>query len=369
MIREKVEVTQADYLKFKKEVLESDMIVRTDVKMSDLDITDLETVKLRGVTLRLSNNSVKGLGNALGVNKNVIKLFKQGFGEDNVRLLNELLKAIKGKSLSGLTIVYNKPMKLVTSMYPKGTKLMSDSTYFDALESLISKTPGSYLRNISQTVEGDIKSVIANPELKFQFGRLNDESFTSGITFNLTAGLLHSSFFTERLVCSNGMAVNNKLCSRAVSVRSKVPEFLAAITSGQYHLDSIEAFKSRINGCYYSPASLAEVLKVGNRVDSLLGEFAPMLTRPMSIHGIKMRCGEHVLQNRQDEHAYLRTDITLWELVNEITALSSRIEQSRMDISQETNLRLQMLGGDIMFNKPDLSPVNIKQVFPKLIIN
>lgn len=365
----KVEVTSDSYEKFKREVLESDMIVRSDIRMSDLEIKDLTSVKLRGTPLTLSASAVKSLGIALGLNKKTIDIFKRGFGEHNVKLLSILIDAIKGQSTLGLTIVYNKKIKMVSSVYPTGTKLMSDATYFKSLESVIEKYTGSYLRSITQTIEGDIKAVLANPMMEFQFGGINDETFTAGMTFDLSAHLLYTSFFTERLVCTNGMTVTDKLCSRSVNTSKAIPEFLTAITEGEYHLNSIEEFKERIKKCYYSPASLAEVLRTGDKVDRILGELAPTLTHKMSIHKIKVHCGESVLENRKSEHCYLHTDITLWELVNEVTALSSYIEQRRIDVRPATNLGLQKLGGELMFSVPDLSPVNIKQVYPPLILH
>ena len=55
------------------------------------------------------------------------------------------------------------------------------------MESIIAKTPGAYLRNIAVQPSGDIKAVIANPKLEFEFGGQKDEIFTSGMTLNLTA--------------------------------------------------------------------------------------------------------------------------------------------------------------------------------------
>jgi len=357
----KIEISNEKYLELKQEVLDNVFIKRVDVKMNQIEIESINTIKLDGNLLTLSKTAITGMIESLGISKKFIETIKKGFGEDKT-VLNAIVKAIKGKSVKGLTLVYNVKEKEITNIYPLGSKLIQDSQYFEALEKVIERTPQAYLRNITQQANGDLKAVIANPGLEFQFGNLPDECFTSGMTLNLNAHKMATSFFTERLICTNGMTTYNKLCSREVVTGDKVPDFLTAILDADYHLDSVIAFKRRLNRCYHTIASLKEVLEVDRRVNSLLGNYGPILTKEMSADGIKLAFGEKYLADTYN-HPFLRTNMTLWELVNEITALSSRIEQHQIAVPERTNLSLQMLGGDLMFSKPDLSPSNIKQIF------
>jgi len=158
------------------------------------------------------------------------------------------------------------------------------------------------------------------------------------------------------------MTTRDKLCSEAVNTNGKVPEFLTSILSSEYHLKSIQAFRNRLNRNYHTLASLGEVLKVEHFCNAILGKLAPQLTDDMSVHNLKLAFGESYLNDREN-HKYLRTNITLWELINEITAISSKIEQNRLNVNENTNLKLQKLGGTMMFSKPDLVPDNIRQIF------
>ena len=363
----KVEVLQEHYLNLKNEILECTYIKRIDVTMDRLEIENLKTIKLDGNTLTLSTQAITGLVHAMGISRRFIDTLRKGFS-DNSELLNAIIKSIKGKKVTGLTLVYNSKMKEVTNIYMLGTKLIQDSQYFEALEKIIARTPGAYLRNINQKANGDISAIVANPMLEFKFGGLDNETFTSGMTLDLTAHKMKTSFFTERLVCTNGCTTKNKLCSEEVMVGDKVPDFLTAILSADYHISSVKQFKERLNRCYHTTASLAEVIRVADQVEARLGNYAGVLMDQMSVHRLKMQFPEGYLADTAN-HSFLKTDISLWDLVNEVTAISSRIEQHRIAVPEQTNMMMQMIGGNCMFKKPDLAPSHIKQIFNGVIID
>jgi len=356
-----VEVSNIEYLKFKESVLGANSVIRRmDVPLKDITLDSVDSIKIRGSILLLDVYAVKKLMKTLGISKTFFDTLGKAYEDKAV--LNEIIKAIKARKSGSITIVYNCVMNKIVNVYSTGAKFISDAQFFDTLEKLIQRTEGSHLRNIAMAQNGDLRAVIANPKLEFQFGGLPDELFTSGCTLELSTEGLTSSFFTERLVCTNGMRAQNKICSRSVDVAGKVPEFMAAILDGGYYISSIEEFKKRINRCYHTRASLAEVLRTTNKVRSSLGKAGASLTNNMSCSRIELAFGERYL-SQTDYHSFLRTDITLWELVNEVTAVSSLIEQSRLSIHPNTNLKIQGIGGELMFSKPDLIPSNIKQIF------
>ena len=200
MEKRKVKLNQEQYESLKKEVINCTYLKRVEVKLSELDVEDLSCVTFRGNILTLSNGAVMGLVGALGISKKFVETLRKGF-KDNKELLNKIVKAIRGDKAKNITMIYNTKCNEITNIYPTGTKLISDHQYFDALEKVIARTKGAYLRNLTQDINGDLKAVIANPLLEFQFGNKADECFTSGMTLNLTAHQMRTSFFTERLVC------------------------------------------------------------------------------------------------------------------------------------------------------------------------
>ena len=369
MSRRKVEVSNEQYLQQKSSILDNLFIERYEVALKDIEVADLKTIKINGpdgkMTVSLTKEAIAGLTDSLGISRTFVDTLRKGFGDDNEELLNLILRKIKGKKVNKLVLVYNRKFQELTNIYPAGTKLISDHQYFEALEKIIAKTPGAYLRNLTQAANGDLKAIVANPQLEFQFGGMADECFTSGMTLDLDAHQMMTSFFTERLVCTNGCSTQNKLTSKRVNTSEKIPDFLTAILDADYHVNSIHAFKKRINRCYHTIASLREILGVKRTMDNLLGNYAAPLTRDMSADQVIMAFENASPEYMADtfNHKFLRSNITLWELVNEVTAVSSKIEQHRIAVPEKTNLALQVIGGDLMFSTPDLQPSNIKQVF------
>lgn len=357
----KIAITQDEYETLKLRILEQDTIKRVDVSLADIEIESLKLIKVQGVTLNLTDSAKTGLASALGVTSLTMDTLNKAY-KDNQVILNLIIKAIKSSRVKALTLVYNRKLNELTNVYPVGSKLIQDSEYFNILEKVITNTPGSYLRNIVQTAEGDLSAVIANPNLEFQFGNIAQETFISGMTLDLTSHKMWTSFFTERLWCTNGATIKDKLCSVTVNVASGVPDFLAAILDSDYHINSIAEFRKRLNRCYHTTASLNEVLETEHKVKNLLGSSAELLCKDLSGARLRHQFGEKYLANT-DIHKFLKTDMTLWDLVNEVTAISSHIEQNKEVIPTSINLKLQIIGGDRMFRIPDLAPNNIKQIF------
>jgi len=357
-----IEISNERYLKIKNEVLSGDKIIRIEVTNRQVHFKDLKSIFVDGTPIEMTKEAVKGLTKAMGISGAFIKTIKSAYGDED-EVLKEILGAIKAKKSANLTLVFHVPSNKITNIYITGSKLISDDQYFSSLESIIETTPGAYLRNLNTASNGDINATVANPALEFQFGGLKDEVFTGGMTLDLNTTQMSTSFFTERLVCSNGMKTTNKLCSKRVNSESKVPQFMSAILDADYHLDSISAFKSRIDRCYHTRASLAEVLTVETRLLGMFkGNNLDLLLNHMSSTQIRAAFGNERIENSLD-HKFLRTNLTIWELTNEITAISSKIERERLAISEGTNMHLQMLGGNLMFNAPDLAPSNIRQIF------
>jgi len=362
MAHKVIQVDQATYEQFKQDVLDCKIIKRVEIQTSALEVNSLKAISFGGTILMLQPKAQTQLMKAMGVSSALIEALKATY--DDSKLLNTILTQIRSakKSSKVLTLIYNDKLKVISGVYPSKQKLISDQQYFDSLEALLAKTPGAFLESISMNDCGDLFSIIHNPSMEFQFGGMKNEMFTCGISFDLTINGLTSNFFTKRLICANGAITEDKLCSETVQVNEKVPEFLQAILSPAYYLKSIEEFKKRINRCYHTIASLGEVLSTDDKMRRVLGNYADVLTDRMSVHRLKNDFGENYLLNTSI-HRYLKTDLTLWQLVNEVTAVSSRIEQNNVIVPEGTNKKIQIIGGSLMFSKPNLAPSNIKQVF------
>jgi hypothetical protein len=358
----KIAVSQSDYEKLKSDVLENKIIKRVEIPTSALKVDNLKVLKIGEHILELTNEAVRGLAYSLGISKSFIETIKGAYKE-NKEILNFIVSAVKSTKAKNIVLCYNSRMNQIVKVYPSGEKFISDLQYFEALESILAKTPKAYIRNINQSYNGDLTAIIMNPDFEFKFGNIADEVFIAGISLELIGNTMTSMFFNERLVCSNGMrSGKEKISSLSVDVGAKVPDFLNALMSKEYNIENITEFKRRVNRNYHTRASLAEVLQAESRLKSKIGNIFDTISTDMSFNFIKERFGEKYLLDR-DIHKFLRTPLSVWELVNEITALSSKIEQQQLIVAEKTNLEIQIIGGSFMYKDPDLIPDNIKQIF------
>jgi len=314
MIGLKIEVRQDDYLKRKDEVLNGHLFTRIDLKLTDLKIKSTKKIVIEEREISISKSALGQLCEALGMNKTFYDLISSTVDADT-ELVNLIISSIKKSKVEKVTILFNNIFGEITAIYPTSSKLISDNQYFDTLEKILAKEPNCYLRNLVVMPNGNISSTIANPDLSFSLGNLKDEAFSGGMTLDLINNKLQTTFFTERLVCSNGMSVTHKTSTRSIRTNSEVPSFIEALLSPEYQFKSVEEFKTRINRVYDTTASLKEVLHIDNRVRSVLGSNldAEILMENMSANYFKKVFSETYLKNvsKAVKNATIRTKMRL----------------------------------------------------------
>jgi hypothetical protein len=359
----KIEVPESTYQTIKKSILNDNQFVRVDIDSKEIKLKNSRVAIIEGRDVELSRKALQELTKIFGVSKTFYDLMSRSFDNDT-ELVNLLFSTIQGRKSTKITFVFNLQLNRIVKVYQTGTKLISDSQYFDTVEKVIKNSKGSYLRNIAVLENGDITATIVNPTMEFQIGTMSDEMFTMGTTLDFINNELTSSFFTERLVCSNGARITDKLCTRSVKVGKEVPEFMEALTSDEFQIHSVEEFKKRVNRLYHTTASLQEVLSIESRLSSLFNKKneEELLMSRFDARHLKHAFGPEYMM-RTDIHKYLKTNITMWDLTNQVTGLSSYIEQNGLFVEPRVNTQLQIIGGSILFSNPNLPPSNIRQVF------
>jgi len=358
-----IEVSNASYLETKKQILQETRFVKVDIDSKELKLKSARTVIIDGNEVKLTRKALYELTSIFGVSQSFYSTVNRSFGEDT-ELTNLLFSAIKGKASTRITFVFNLEKNEIVKIYVAGTKLISDQQYFDTVEKVIANNPGTKLRNLDILQNGDITMTLINPEMKFQIGNMVQEGFIMGTTLDFINNELCSSFFTQRLVCSNGARITDKLCTRSVKVGKDVPEFMEALKSSEFQIHSMQEFEKRVNRLINTTASLKEVVDTEDRLISLLGKGveSEMLMSRFDARNLRFAFGPEYMM-RTDIHQYLKTNITMWDLVNQVTAMSSYIEQNRLLMDAKVNTNLQIIGGNLLFKNPLLPPNNIKQLY------
>jgi hypothetical protein len=361
--RIKIEVPHSSYNEMKKQILSENKFVRVDIDSKELKLKTARTVVIDGNEVKLTRKALQELTSIFGVSQTFYSTINKSFGDDT-ELTNALFSAIKGKTSTKITFVFNLEKNEIVKIYVAGTKLISDAQFFDTIEKVIANSPGTEMRNFDILQNGDITCTLVNPKMEFQIGNMSQEVFTMGTTLDFINNELRSSFFTERLWCSNGARITDKLCTRSVKVGKDVPEFMEALKSSDFQIHSMQEFEKRVNRLINTTASLKEVVDTEERLTSLLGKGveSEILMSRFDARNLRFAFGPEYMM-RTDIHQYLKTNITMWDLVNQVTAMSSYIEQNRMLLDAKVNTSLQIIGGNLLFKNPLLPPNNIRQLY------
>ena len=358
-----VGITDERYKEFKNEVLNNVFIKRIDISEQKIVVKSSTSVEIEGHTLHVPSYVLYTLFNIAGIKKGAVDALYDY--AESFHALNKVLKKNLGKHK--ITAVYSTKSRELTNFYRTDEKLVSDMNYFHTLELLMNRDKGANLRSIHQESNGDLSATIENPTLEFQYENNVDEIFTTGYTYKNTAIGVESSFFNKRLTCLNGMVTDNDLLTISAKTQEDMPDFMNKILDPTYKNSCIEHFKSKILLAMNTRVSFKELNKVNNvltnwypSIDDQINSNLSALNYQEIINQCLGHYGNDVALGDSGRH--IRMPLMVYDLVNGITSVSSKLERGAL-VNSSKNQKVQALGGMIMFKNYDLPQANLIQLF------
>jgi hypothetical protein len=275
--------------------------------------------------------------------------------EQRIKFLN---RTMKNKKLE-VVVVINKADKKVVNIYDQRNSKLNDDQVFGTIEQLMNSSNVDRLRSFYQDYDGNLHFTIKDESTQFSLQNLKDEVFNPGLSINSIDAGLSTSFFTERLICANGMITQNNFMTKEVSHIFFIDEYLKGLINRDFERESISAYKDRVNVTYNAQASLNELSKAQRLITQI--DTGNLNLRKNNLSKIIDKFGnkDEVLQNSR----YLKTPLSKWELINEVTSISSAIETKNLPVTPAGNRKLQKFGGDLLFHRNDLGPKNLTQLY------
>ena len=351
------------YESFKNEVLNSHNIVRKTVALSDIDIVSDTKIKYKGVDFKLSESGFKSLVKILGLTNGAVVKITDALGNNISTQLLSMLKKSAKNSNENVCIIFNKKQFAITAFTKEATGVLSNEAFFSLFENTMNNNPNMDIRNMSISPEGNVDISVLNNSWEFDLKGFNDEYFKSGLTFLNSSDLTSVNAFNERLSCLNGMIADN-LEGTSINLSrnsGNVDEFFDVVTNLK-DLNGFESiFKSRISSMMNTQASLDELTKVYNSfkyhttnyddkfVKSQLESFIPLNETKHAFRKENIALSELSIKEKKQ----VRTGITVWDLVNNMTDLSSHPGKYGLKLKNESNSvsDLQRASGDLAFKK------------------
>jgi hypothetical protein len=356
-------VTAESFDQFKKEALEI-RLARHEVLLSDIRVLSDTKLLYAGVNYPMTDEAFGSLVKLLGVNKTVLGNFEGALGkEGRDRILDLMREALSGKGgKNKITMVLNRDKQCIVDFRKDALSVLSNSAYFNLFEDVMNHNNGMHIKRMSMSPNGSVEISVINDNWQFQVARLKDEFFQSGLVFINRPNQTIINSFNERLVCTNGMVVSEGGASITLKSSSSVHlngffEQVRNITQN----DGLEnEFKNRVTRMMKTIASYNEMhaayttvkyhLSVEDTgVVELLNSFIPMQ---------EVR-REYIVQTGldiEDHSKYWKkaeTSMTVWELVNGLTDISSHPEKYGISLKGGNHaiFSLQKTAGELAFKK------------------
>ena len=356
-------ITTEKYEAFKKEALGKSLL-RVPAQLSDIKILTEDRIEYLGTKMEMTNDAFGSLVKLLGLNKTVMGNFENALGKGAKQDLMDLMRAaLAGGTKNDIALVANAKTGAIVDFRKNVGSVLSNSAFFDLFEDVMNKHSNMSIKRMNIAPNGELDITAINPGWEFQVARLSDEIFHSGLAFGNKYNQTIISPFNERLVCTNGMVIQEKGMSIMLQGGSsnEISGFLTAVR-GIADVNFFEnEFKARINRMSNTVASYGEMHHAYTNIKhwltvedteamSIINEQLPLL----DVRADYLRNGFDIEDGAKALWKKAETPMTVWEVANVVTDLASHPEAYGLTMKGDNNrgiLALQKLAGELSFKK------------------
>jgi hypothetical protein len=308
----------------------------------------------------------------LGFTKGATETINKKLGNTVTSHLLELLKRTASAENGHVCVVINEKSLKIVGFAREASAILSNHAYFKLFEDVMNNNKGMSIKNMSVTENGNVEISVLNEDWEFGLDGLSDEFFKSGLVFINSPSKTVVNPFNERLVCTNGMVVDQSSMSIVLNAG---PNGLNTFYDTVRNITGVHnfevEFKERIVRMMKTQASYAELLNVRSAVEynvldmnvqavrDTVESFIP--TAEVKRAFISKNIDLNLVSNKAKKS--IRTPLTVWELVNKLTDLASHPDRYSLSLrnGNASITNLQMTAGQLSFkNEYDLEETVIQ---------
>lgn len=302
--------------------------IRKEVPIGSIKILSHETVEIDGKEISMSKSGFDGLAKLVGVTKQFNTNLEKNFGKDaTLSLINKMASAISLKGGSA-TLIVNPNLRKIIGFKKESKIQVSNQSFVEMAKQAIDRH-NLEVTGFSVSEDGNAIITAANRKTQWGIKGMNDEDFFGGVTFsNDFRDGLSVSPYLYRLTCANGMITKAfedefTLSSIGPKEAEKFVLKLGDLAKSGFRPSS---FEDAVRKASNTRASLYEMEKVHFTIRDyaaidreLLEEWVPLKATNRDYYSI----GEDTIKMNEAQKKNAPTDMTVWELTNALTNLSS----------------------------------------------
>lgn len=302
--------------------------IRKEVPIGAIKILSHDTVEIEGKEISMSKSGFDGLAKLVGVTKQFNSNLEKNFGKDaSLGLINKMASAISLKGGSA-TLIVNPNLKKIIGFKKESKIQVSNQSFIEMVKQAIDRHSLD-VTGFSVSEDGNAFITAANRKTQWGIKGMNEEDFFGGVTFsNDFKDGLGVSPYLYRLTCANGMITKAfedefTLSSIGPKEAEKFVLKLGDLAKSGFRPSSFEdsvriasntrASLSEMENAHYTVRNYAAIDK------DLLEEWIPLRATNRDYYSI----GEDTIKMNEAQKKNAPTDMTVWELVNSLTNLSS----------------------------------------------
>lgn len=373
---DKRNIDHKSYLEFKEKALNSG-IVRKVMKISELTILNETTIEYKNIPFEITPEAFKALIRLCGLGTGAFEKITAALGDkiskQVVSMMQTAMATVSDKNT--ICMLVNQKNAKVVSFAKSAEGILSNAAYFKLFEDVMNNHAGMHIKNIAVTENGNIEISVLNEDWEFNVGGLNDEYFNSGLVFINTPDATIINPFNERLVCTNGMISTQAGMSLILrnTDAEHVNGFYDAVRNLKGVLNFETEFKNRVLRMIDTQASYAELHHIRQNVEYHVADYTNPDTRAtvesfIPLMDVQRAFMAHLIDLHKVDHKQwkkIRTPLTVWELVNKLTDLSSHPKQYGLQLNggNSSIFQLQKTAGELAFKPMYDTEDPVKQIF------
>jgi hypothetical protein len=363
-----ISMDNATYLNIRANILNEEKFKRYELSLQDFKIIDVNYIKVREHLFNVQTYAFRQLLDILGLNmhnlKSIFGTTKEGVDRTSIELLDNIKASINRRKNHTILVTVRMSDQSITQI-ANGKAYLPVNTVLNVMDGL-ANSPDFYVRNFGQDDKGNIFiSTLNHQNQALAMG--GDESFKFGIDFTGSSTQIGGKLMNERLVCSNGMIGWRDVAGFTYDIekRGNIADFMRKIGKPDITLfnDYYKNMNRAVKVNMETPASYKEVLNTL----SYINKVKPANTTVLPAHNLLDTTVNAFQAAYPDGVPYYpedyNTPIKRYDLINIVTRISSDSEQRGHSLGTTAERKLQAYGGMLLDKKPDLKPMNVKQLF------
>ena len=331
----------------------NNQLIRKEISLSEFNVVDNNHIQIDGVAIEVTDKAFGKLLGRLRIPKAFAKRFSEGFGNDGLRQLVQMMKTAKSTANDQtVTLLVDPGTRKITDILPAGYASISNESFFDFSTRYIDQY-GLGVTHVSSSPYGGSQINCVSQNGMFYVPGMKDEVFQTGVTFrNTPTRGLEVSPYLSRLICTNGMtstafAENYGLHSLNDKSINEFNEHMIRMASTGFQPVGLA---DTIRKAHNTDASLAEMqkavsalLSTDQRVDyDYIQRYIP-IDRAMKAYDM---AGADPNTFTQTQMKNAKSGMSVWDVVNGMTNFASN--DTRFDIGDQKMGNLMVTAGNIL---------------------